>query len=184
MIDACLATVLWQETSRLVGALDICLDGQDNGGECQIYLDINLNINRKEGDRWGEAWCLSKLGFFFEKRGENRQAIAYYKQSLPIWREIEHKDEESNILCNIAATCNNQGKYEQALQYYKQSLTIKREFCDQKRKDYKAWDDYAPLLQYLEQDLTITREGGGERIILNNIASTYRAEGNIAKALE
>ncbi len=75
-----------------------------------------------------EINALGSLGLIFYAIGEEKQAMAYYQESLDIARKIEARFEEANNLANIAAAyCNFSGKYDEAIKYFNQSLTIYQE---------------------------------------------------------
>ncbi|WLE98069.1 MAG: tetratricopeptide repeat protein [Candidatus Electrothrix communis] len=196
LIESCLDRELWQEVQGLVRAIDIYLERQGHWSEWQTALEMNLTAARKAGDRRDLAWCLNKLGYTCDNRGDKDQALIWYEQSLPIWRELKHKQEEGRTLNNIALIYRQQGRYEQALQTYQQSLTIAQEVGDRQGEGvtlnnigefYRKQGEYDQALQYYKQCLPIRRETGtrkGESITLNNIAMIHRVQGEYSKALE
>ncbi|MCI5195143.1 MAG: tetratricopeptide repeat protein, partial [Candidatus Electrothrix sp. AW5] len=196
LIKACLDGELWEEVKVLVGAIDIYLERQGWWTEELAAVEMNLTAARKAEDRRDEAWCLNSLGYTCKRRGEEDQALHWYKQCLPILRKLGARKEEGVTMNNMAAIYRQQGKYEQALKYYQQSLSINREVGDREGEGttlnnigrlYRAQGDNEKALQYYEQCLPIWRELGykiGEGATLNNIAAIYDAQGKPSKAVE
>ncbi|WPD24801.1 MAG: tetratricopeptide repeat protein [Candidatus Electrothrix scaldis] len=196
LIESCLKSELWQEVKLLVGTIDIYLERQGYWAEELAALEMRLTAARLAGDRRDEAWCLNNLGYTCDNLGDKDQALRWYAQCLPLWRELGERKEEGVTLNNMAAIYLQQGRYEQALETYQQSLSIKQEVGDREGEGttlnnigmlYKAQGEYEQALQYYEQCLPITRETGntiGEGTTLNNIAAIYDAQGKPSKALE
>ncbi|CAK8714068.1 MAG: Tetratricopeptide repeat-containing protein [Candidatus Electronema aureum] len=196
LIESCLASKLWQEVSRLVGATYIYLDRQGHWAEKLAAVEMNLTAAQQAGNRKDEGWCLCTLGYTCWRRGKHEKAIAYFEQCLPIDRELGDRQEEGVTLNNIAAIYQQQGKYELTLQQYQQSLSIQREIGDRKGEGstlnnigilYREQGDNETALRYYEQCLHISREAGDKILegqAMTNIGVVYRAQGNPAKALE
>ena len=54
------------------------------------------------GDRWGEAATLHNIGLVYSGLGDNRQALAFYEQTLPLRRQVGDRWGESITRFNIA----------------------------------------------------------------------------------
>ena len=196
LIAACLDSELWQEVSRLVGAIDIYLERQGYWAEELTALEMCLAAARQAKDRRDEAWCLNSLGYTCNRRGEPEQALQWYEQCLPLWRELGARKEEGATLNNMAMIFRQQGRYEQAQDQYEQSLRIRQEVGDRDGEGttlnnigriYYDQGEYEQALTYFEQCLAIMREIGNrilEGSALNNIAAIYRAQAKPSKALK
>ncbi|CAK8718277.1 hypothetical protein GKODMF_09855 [Candidatus Electrothrix gigas] len=196
LIGACLEGRLWQEVQGLVGAIYIYLDRQGHWVEFITAMEMRLTAARKAEDRKDEAWCLNSLGYTCWRRGELEQALCWYEQCLPLWRELGLRKEEGATLNNMAENYRQQGRYEQALETYQQSLSIRQEVGDRQGEGatlnniaavYYHQGDYEQAVQYFEQCLPLRRETGDEIGVgqtLNNIGSIYRVQGKYSKALE
>ena len=196
LIESCLDKELWQEVKGLVEAIDIYLERQGHWTEELTAVEMRLTAARKAGNRRDEALCLNNLGYTCWKRGEPDKALAWYKQCLPMRRELEDRLGEGVTLNNMALIYEQQGRYEQALEHYKQDLAICREGGDRKGEGttlnniagvYMHQGEWETALPYLEQCLPLRQEAGdeiGQGTTLNNIAMIYRAQGEYARAIE
>ncbi|XOF33822.1 MAG: tetratricopeptide repeat protein [Candidatus Electrothrix sp. YB6] len=196
LIKSCLDRELWEAVKGLVWAIDIYLDRQGWWTEELAAWEMGLTAARQAGDRKGERWCLTNLGYTSRQRGDDDKGLDYYQQSLTIARELGDREAEGELLNNMGVIFRQQGKYELAWEQYHQSLSIKRKIGDREGEGvtlnnigefYRNQGEYEQALQYYKQCLPIRRETGssrGESITLTNIAAIYRAQGNPIKALE
>ena len=88
-----------------------------------------LEAARRAGDRASEAYALNALGII-ERLGSDRQAVAYLRQALALFREI---GDQFGIACSltIMGSCDwRQGRYRQAARHRRQALVLFREIGD------------------------------------------------------
>ena len=62
--------------------------------------------------------------------GDWKQALAYFRQALPIRREVGDRAGEADTLTTIGLALDNLGDWQQALTYYQQAIPIWREVGD------------------------------------------------------
>ncbi|CAK8712744.1 hypothetical protein KKHLCK_01765 [Candidatus Electrothrix laxa] len=141
------------------------------------------------------AKLLNDAGGLHHASGSLEDALALFRQSLTIYREIGDKVGEGTTLNNISQIYKARGDYDTAFRYLKQSLDIRREVGDRAGEGvvlnnigqiYKARDDYDKALEYLEQSLSIRQEVGnraGEGAALDNIGQIYYIVGDYNKAM-
>lgn len=197
VIESCSEQKMWKEVIMLVRVLYNYLDLQGYWVKKQAAVKLALNAAKQRGSRKDQAWCLNELGVTCKHRGEYTEALDYYEQSIPIYREIGDKQGEGVTLNNIALVMYyQQGDNEKALQYYEQSLAIRREIGDRGGEGavlanigviYSDQDNDEKALQYLEESLKACREGGNKKMegtALGTIGSIYYDRGETAKGLE
>ncbi len=196
LMESCLASELWQEVKRLVGATYIYLDRQGWWTELLAAFAMGLTTAQQIGNRRYEALCLNSLGYTCDSRGEREKALSWYEHSLVIRRELCDRKGEGVTLNNMAMIYQQQGKHKLALQTYQQSLSIQREVGERMGEGttlnnigqlYYNQGEYEQALPYYEQCLPIWQELGykiGEGTTLNNIAAIYSVQGNPTRALE
>jgi tetratricopeptide (TPR) repeat protein len=146
-----------------------------------------------------EAKKLTDEGFELFKQGTAEslnQAIDKWEQALPLWRKVDDKGWEANILLGIGRVYSDLGEKQQALKYYNQALLLKRELTDKHGEAiilnnigfiYDDLGNKQLALKYYNQALPIRREvedKSGEAATLNNIGSNYSDLGDNQQALK
>ena len=146
-------------------------------------------------DLSGKAATLNNIGRVYHALGKRSEALNYFRQALPISREVGDRSGEATTLHNIGGVYDDLGNRTKALDYYNQALPIRREVGDRSGEAttlnnigtvYKALGNQTEALDYLNQALLIQREIGDRFLkshTLNNIGLAYRILGNWTEAL-
>ena len=128
--------------------------------------------------------------------GEQKKALEYYNQSLPLFRAVGDRGGEALTLSNIGGVYSQLGEQQKALEYYNQSLPLSRAVGDRSREAltlnniglvYSQLGEQQKALEYYNQSLPLSRAVGdrrGEALTLNNIGLVYSELGEQQKALE
>ncbi|MBE9117070.1 tetratricopeptide repeat protein [Lusitaniella coriacea LEGE 07157] len=155
-----------------------------------------LTQAQTSSDRRAEALRLNREGLQLAARGQFREALKKYQQSLVIFRELAERKSEGTLLNNLGEVYRNLGQYPKAIEYYQQALTITQEVGDRAGEGttlnnlgavYRNLGQYPKAIEYYQQALTITQEVGdrvGEGTTLNNLGNVYQNLGQYPKALE
>ncbi len=137
---------------------------------------------------------LQGLGSIAYFRAEYGRAVAYYEESLEIWRELGEKRRISMCLNNLGNVGWYRGEFDVAKQFYRESLALDRELGDeiaaakvlgnlgslatQEGNGDEAW-------RLLTESLTMLRKAGDRQGIatgLLNLAEEADRQGNTAEA--
>lgn len=92
-----------------------------------------LKSSTPQGETF-EAWyrqillanALNNLGYLLRVRGRYSQAIKYYTDALPKWRELKNETEHANTLNNLAWALAEIGEFDQALRYAQDGLELRQ----------------------------------------------------------
>ena len=102
-------------------------------GQYQRAIEFHqqsIAIERKIGDRKGEAEALVGLGNAYDSLGQYQRAIDFYQQSIAIEREIGDRKGEANSLGGLGIAYYSLGQYQRAIDFHQQCLEIAREIGD------------------------------------------------------
>jgi len=119
----------------------------------------------------------------YHQLGQYDKALAHYKQSLAIMREIKDRHGEGCALSGIGALYHTLGLYDKALAHYQLALAIERGIKDRHGESYTLFQIgsvYYDLGQYekakdaLTQSLQISQEVGAPE-------SLWRAQGGLGE---
>jgi tetratricopeptide (TPR) repeat protein len=147
------------------------------------------------GDQRNEARFLNDSGHMYNVLGDHQQALRYYEQALPLYRQVGDRDGEATTLNNMGAVYDDFGDKQQALRYYEQALPVHRQVGNRAieattlnniGRVYSALGDKQQALAYYDQALPLRRQvgdRGGEATTLNNIGRVYDALGDKQQAL-
>ncbi len=91
-----------------------------------------LALQRKLGDRRGEAQTLNSLGVLYNDLGEFGQALAAYAPALATFRELGDRLREGALLHNLGVAHYGLGDYRRAVAELEQALAIRREVGDRR----------------------------------------------------
>ena len=151
---------------------------------------------QKLGDKRWQATTLLGIGRIYLGLGENRKALQYYNQALPVLRAVKNRVLEATTLHSIGLIYSNLGENQKALEYYKQALPISRALEDKNGEAsilnnigivYADLGENQKALQYYNQALRLRRavkDRGGEATTLTNIGGIYADIGEKHKALQ
>jgi CHAT domain-containing protein len=128
--------------------------------------------------------------------GQGTEALNYFNQALPLWREAGEQGGEALTLNNMGSTYANLGKKQDALENFNRALTTWRAVGNRQGEAltlnsigrlYRDLGQQQSALDYYNQALPIWREVGsraGEGLALNDIGRAYADLGQPQKALE
>lgn len=174
----------WGTVISLVRASDFFLTMPDYWDNRQLALEAGI-IASRPGDQYAESSFLINLGELYQYRGDLEKAVEYYKQSLTIAQEIDHRENQGIALGYLGMAYYALGQLEKAVKYLKQSLTIARELGSRQSEGaavgnlgiiYTELGELKQALEYHEQALAISRKTGnrkGESGGLNNLGILY-----------
>jgi tetratricopeptide (TPR) repeat protein len=146
-------------------------------------------------ENWHYTASLISLGNAYNSLGQYERAIAFFQQSLDIFKEIGDIQGESISLIGLGNAYNSLGQYERAIAFYQQSLDIKKEIGDIQGESisliglgnaYYSLGQYQRAIAFFQQSLDIKKEIGdirGESISLNNLGNAYNSLGQYERAI-
>jgi len=155
-----------------------------------------LALDRRLGDREGEAMDLGNIGNVEEELGRYTDALQSGQRALALARQLGDHDVATQELSNIGVVEEDLGRYADALQSGQQTLALDRHLRDRdaEAKDLgnigNVEDDlgrYADALQSHQQALALDHQLGdrdGEAQDLGNIGNVEEDLGRYADALK
>jgi predicted ATPase/DNA-binding SARP family transcriptional activator/Tfp pilus assembly protein PilF len=165
-----------------------------------------LHGHLSEGRRWGEgalaraeaaqrAKVLNALGALANEQGEGRQAMAYYEESLTLYREVGEMRGIASVLTNLGTVAKYQGDLALARERYEESSRLLRALDDKATLSIvlnnlgALWIDLGQARQargLLEESLALKRSLGnplGIAAVLANLAEIARQLGELDQAV-
>lgn len=152
-------------------------------------------VNENLKIRLGEV--LNNKGYFAQYNlGDIEGALAYYEESLTIFKGVKAESSIAGVLNNLAYVYNEQGDIKKSLSYYHKSLKLlekvgnKRDLAKSLNNlgdIYQGQGDFEKGLALNNKALTIQKEIGdtsGMAITLNNIGMSFKHKGDLDCALE
>ncbi|MFC2117596.1 adenylate/guanylate cyclase domain-containing protein [Bacteroidota bacterium] len=97
------------------------------------YANEAIVLGNKLDFQKGIAYAYKNIGLTYYFVGNYIDAANNWQQALDIFRSIEHKQGEANILNNLGAINNNEGDDSKALELYLESLDVSEEIGDKVR---------------------------------------------------
>ncbi|MCC7301749.1 MAG: tetratricopeptide repeat protein [Bacteroidia bacterium] len=164
--------------------------------KAKYFLEQGLTLSRKAGLLKREAIFLNGLGEYYRRKGDFKQAVSFYMQSLALCQTHKFRLEESWAFNNLGEVARMKGDYTTALKQYQQSLRIKEELNDQKAVSstlnnigliFLEQKKYKEALLYFERSLeTRAKLGLRDQLATNytNIGRIYYESGNYLLALQ
>jgi CHAT domain-containing protein/Flp pilus assembly protein TadD len=150
-------------------------------------------LYQESDDRSAEAKTLNQVGVIYSRLGENKNALAYHLQALPLI--IDDDQGKATALHNIGAAYSELDEYQKALDYYNQALEMWSIIIDKKGEAappvglkgkavtlmglglvHSILGEHQKALVYLNQALPlyrITDDKPGEASALNNIGTVH-----------
>jgi CHAT domain-containing protein/tetratricopeptide (TPR) repeat protein len=155
------------------------------------------SIWRRLKDDYEEGISLYAIGRLYGFLDDNRKALEYYGQALPLFHAVGDQSGEAVILNRIGGIYYyTLGEQQRALDYYGQALLLARA-VDYRSIEaavlnnigavYGTLDEQQRALEYYGQALPLRRADGdrlGEATTLTNIGAIYFALGEQQKALD
>ncbi len=162
----------WQEAYDLMEWEGIFKDLNLWGGNAILLELYQLLLPDKWHPKPSQAALIyNNLGEVYYALSKFREALAYYEQSLQIYKESGDRKGEGEALNNLGGIYYSLGNTEQALSYYQQALRIRREVGDRRGESttlgnlgalYDSLGDKEEALSYFQQALehrSSSREG-------------------------
>lgn len=160
----------------------------------RTLLEEALAINRKLGNRAGEAVNLNSLGITAECRGDYHAARAHYEESLALHQELGDRRWEGIILSNLGNAAMNMSDLSGAQERYDQSLVLHREIGHSAGEAMclnnlgnvaQHQGDLIAALRYYHDALDLNLELGSRSetaVNLNNLAMVEQLQGDFSAA--
>ncbi|WP_263302477.1 AfsR/SARP family transcriptional regulator [Streptomyces purpurogeneiscleroticus] len=101
----------------------------DTGGHYADGLIIHTHAQhaaRHSGDRNGEAYVLTYLGYVYWRQGCFRRAVGHLSQALDLFRETGDRDGQGSALIYLGLAYWRQGHYERAVDRYRRAADLLR----------------------------------------------------------
>ncbi len=148
------------------------------------------------GGRSGEAITLDNLGETYWDMSQNKQALEYFTQALPLWHDAGQPDGEALTLNGMGRAYADLGQKQKALEDFNQALSEWRELGNRQGEGLtlnnmgrllRDLGEQQTALDYYNQALPIWRDTGnlsGEALALNDIGRAYADMGQSRKALD
>lgn len=159
-------------------------------------VSISLSVAERVGDRPGVATALRLTGNVHASRGDNVEALEYYRKSRKLSEELGDKPGVAGSLNNSGSVLDSLGDYVRALEDYQRGLVIATEIKHQHLVTlllnnigliYRKQGDIMLALDYLQRSQKIA-EASGDRAALSlsllNIGAIHSSQGNYPQALE
>jgi tetratricopeptide (TPR) repeat protein len=120
------AVGMYEIAWRLPTTLYPLFNRWSNWADCVTTLRIAAENVCKAGDRLGEAWVLSQLGFALAKMGD-RESFGHLEQALTIRRELGDTEGEAQTALALGeGYLNIDGPGDDALRYMQHSVDLRR----------------------------------------------------------
>jgi CHAT domain-containing protein len=146
--------------------------------------------------RNGEAATLDNLGRAYSDMGQGQQALDYFNQAVPIYREVGNRGGEALALNDMGPAYADLGQKQKSLDVYNRALATWRELGNRPGEAltlnnigrfYRDLGQNQTALDYYNQALPIWREvanRSGEALALSDIGRAYADLGQPQKALD
>ena len=112
---------------------------------------VNKWSKTNDKENWHYTASLISLGNAYDSLGQYERAIAFYQQSLDIFKEIVDIQGESISLIGLGNAYYSLGQYERAIAFYQQSLDIFKEIGDI-RGEANAWFNLGLSLEKVDRE--------------------------------
>ncbi len=151
------------------------------------YEQQRLDLVRALRDRPAEIDALMVLSYRYQNRGEERKALSYLLQALPLHQQVYGERGQFDIRNDIALLYASLGERKSALEYFNRNLALSRTPGDPQRKAegdtlndlayaHIKWGEYGEAVELLKQALTVYRSishRAHEAVALNNLGFAY-----------
>ncbi|MFN4878164.1 MAG: tetratricopeptide repeat protein, partial [Aphanizomenon sp.] len=146
-------------------------------------------------ENWHYTASLISLGNAYNSLGQYERAIAFFQQSLDIFKEIGDIQGESNSLIGLGNAYDSLGQYQRAIAFFQQSLDIKKDIGDILGESisliglgnaYNSLGQYQRAIAFYQQSLDIKKDIGdiqGESNSLIGLGNAYGSLGQYERAI-
>jgi class 3 adenylate cyclase/tetratricopeptide (TPR) repeat protein len=182
------------EKARVLNGLGIVYRQQGSFDQARVCYEGCLALNRRSGNRRGEAQALNSLGVTAFYQRDFAGALAYHQQALEIWRAIGDRAGEGVSLFNLALVTRDRGDYSQAQGYFSKALAI-QQATGNRWEEVNIWNsmgilyhelgDLSTAQTCLRQGLNLAQEIGdeaGQAYLLVNLGLVACDSGDLAAA--
>jgi tetratricopeptide (TPR) repeat protein len=107
-----------------LAALGNQLQNQKRFAEAFEFYSRSRLAFAKIGDRAGIASQLKNMAYIKEIMGEFALSVTFYQESKTLLREIDDKEEFSEVADRIAKTLYKEGKFEEAIKEYQEAIDL------------------------------------------------------------
>jgi signal transduction histidine kinase len=170
-----------------------------------LYSLKVIELCEKLGLESDKIGFLSYIGNSYYKMGQYEKALDYFFQELALRRKYDVNPLNDDFLDKLAKVYNALGQYDKALEYYKRAISLYKQNIEKPtrattleiaqydskiglvyhlKKDYNTAVEYYSKALKLIGNATDTESLKGKSVIYNNLALTYKALGQVNKALE
>ena len=104
-----------QSKSDALGNIGLIYSNRGDLDKALKYHQDSLKIDKKIGDRQGEANQLGNIGLIYSDKGDLDKALKYHRAALKIDKEIGYRLGEGSHLGNIALIYRAKGDLDKAL---------------------------------------------------------------------
>jgi tetratricopeptide (TPR) repeat protein len=147
------------------------------------------------GDRTGEAFARVNYGGVYEAQGRLREALEQAERGLELFRAAGDRLGQGKALNAVGYLWSRLGDHEAALRFCQEALALQEGTGEQNQDQAATWDSIGHAHHCLGQYelaarcygraldlLRGSRHARHEAIVLNHLADTQRAAGNLAAA--
>lgn len=159
-----------------------------------VYLLKGLELYKEIDDQAGILDSYYNLGSFAGAFEQHTQAIAYYKQAVPIGKALKNEERLGMIYNNLGLLCEYSGKYLQAIEYQIESLKIKEQIGDPTvgysyaniGLNYNALGNSKMAIEYFHKSLNNNKSQSkaAEATCYNGIGDAYFNDKDLKQALD
>jgi len=148
------------------------------------------------GKKDQEGMVNLKVGQFYQRQRQYKEATEFYKKALSILKEIGDKQGEAAAYENLGTVFQSLGEYVKGEEYLQKALLIRKEIGDKQGeassygelgKVFHSLGEYVKAKEYLQKALVITKEIGdkrGEAANYGNLGTVFHFLGEYVKAEE
>lgn len=173
--------------------------------EARQLLDRALGLEKtdippKQDVRWSAvlARAYNNLGYLRRVRGQFENAVAAYKEALPLWEYAKMEADRANTLNNLAFALALSGHFDDAVEQAQKALDLREQLgprapvaltyntlaeIETRAGDYQKAEEYTEQASSISQSLGFKR-GKGLALITKSILHRYMSEDSEISAAE
>lgn len=195
LLSLCIKTVHAEEAKKSLSIVDSLVSTfpyliTDNAEQAKLNVEEALLLNKEKSIKVS-AFGNYCLGFYNRIKGNNRTAIKYHNKALSFYKELENEDRQVLVLNELGIVYKNLSQYEKSIDIYKQGIEIAERIESTRLADVYSnlavvitfMKKYDQALQYLFKSYELETDTIGKQIILLNIGTTYKENGQDSLAM-